>query len=57
MMNDQYWMQKAYEQAILAQSEGEIPVGAVLVSKDKRVIKHQQKCEFKTAMILRIMQK
>ncbi|WP_454782487.1 tRNA adenosine(34) deaminase TadA [Legionella sp. WA2022007384] len=37
-MNDHYWMQKAYEQAILAQADGEIPVGAVLVSKDNQLI-------------------
>ncbi len=34
MMNDRYWMQKAYEQALLARQEGEVPVGAVLVSPD-----------------------
>ncbi|KTD09225.1 tRNA-specific adenosine deaminase [Legionella gratiana] len=37
-MNDQYWMRKAYEQAILAQTEGEIPVGAVLVSQDNQLL-------------------
>ncbi|MCW8397601.1 tRNA adenosine(34) deaminase TadA [Legionella sp. PATHC038] len=37
-MNDHYWMQKAYEQAILAQNEGEVPVGAVLVSKDNQLL-------------------
>lgn len=37
-MNDQYWMQKAYEQALLAQAEGEVPVGAVLVSNDGRLL-------------------
>lgn len=37
-MNDHYWMQKAYEQALLAQTEGEIPVGAVLVSKDNQLL-------------------
>lgn len=37
-MNDQYWMHKAYEQAILAQTEGEIPVGAVLVSKENLLL-------------------
>lgn len=31
-MNDLFWMNKAYEQALLAQDEGEVPVGAVLVS-------------------------
>jgi tRNA(adenine34) deaminase len=38
MMNDRYWMQKAYEQALLAQSEGEVPVGAVLVSQEGMVL-------------------
>ena len=37
-MNDHYWMQKAYEQALLAQTEGEVPVGAVLISKDNQLI-------------------
>ncbi|KTD55608.1 tRNA-specific adenosine deaminase [Legionella santicrucis] len=37
-MNDQYWMRKAYEQAILAQTEGEIPVGAVLVNKENQLL-------------------
>ncbi|NIE95013.1 tRNA adenosine(34) deaminase TadA [Acinetobacter sp. C26M] len=30
--NDEYWMQLAYEQAALAAAQGEIPVGAILVS-------------------------
>ncbi|KYQ83353.1 adenosine deaminase [Acinetobacter sp. NRRL B-65365] len=33
--NDEYWMQLAYVQAALAASQGEIPVGAVLVSDDQ----------------------
>ena len=37
-LNDLYWMQKAYEQAFLAQSEGEVPVGAVLISKEGELI-------------------
>jgi tRNA(adenine34) deaminase len=37
-MNDQYWMQKAYEQALLAQTEGEIPIGAVLISKEGELL-------------------
>lgn len=31
-------MQKAYEQALLAQSEGEVPIGAVLVSQDNELL-------------------
>lgn len=37
-MNDQYWMQQAYLQAVQALSEGEVPVGAVLVSKEGKVL-------------------
>ena len=37
-MNDLFWMKKAYEQALLAQQEGEVPVGAVLVSKENQII-------------------
>ncbi|RUR15728.1 tRNA adenosine(34) deaminase TadA [Legionella sp. km535] len=37
-MNDKFWMHMAYEQALLAQSEGEVPVGAVLVSKDNELL-------------------
>ena len=33
--NDEYWMQFAYEQANLAASQDEIPVGAVIVSQGK----------------------
>ncbi|MFC0180601.1 tRNA adenosine(34) deaminase TadA [Thorsellia kenyensis] len=34
---DSYWMQKAYEQALIAQSLNEIPVGAVLVADNALV--------------------
>lgn len=37
-MNDRYWMQQAYEQALLAQAKDEIPVGAVLVSEDNQCL-------------------
>ena len=30
---DQHWMQRAYEQAALAAAQGEIPVGAIIVSQ------------------------
>lgn len=33
--DDEYWMQFAYEQAALAAEQGEIPVGAVIVSQSK----------------------
>ncbi|KXO74224.1 adenosine deaminase [Acinetobacter venetianus] len=34
-IDDEYWMQFAYEQAALAAADGEIPVGAVIVSDGK----------------------
>jgi tRNA(adenine34) deaminase len=37
-MNDKLWMQHAYEQALLAQAEGEVPVGAVLINKDNHLL-------------------
>lgn len=37
-MNDRFWMQMAFEQAILAQNEGEVPVGAVLINQEKQFI-------------------
>ncbi len=33
--NDEYFMQKALEQACFAQQEGEVPVGCVVVCNDK----------------------
>src|SRR6218665_2749800 len=33
--SDEYWMQKAYEQAASAASIGEIPVGAIIVSNNQ----------------------
>lgn len=37
-MNDKYWMQQAYEQALCAQAQGEVPVGAVLVNSDNQLL-------------------
>jgi tRNA(adenine34) deaminase len=37
-MNDHFWMNQAYQQALYAKEEGEVPVGAVLVSKDNQLI-------------------
>ena len=37
-MSDRFWMEKAFEQALIAQNEGEVPVGAVLVSKDQHLL-------------------
>lgn len=37
-MNDKFWMQKAYEQALLAQAEAEVPVGAVLISQNNELL-------------------
>ena len=36
--DDRMWMEHAYEQALLAKAEGEIPVGAVLVSSDNTLL-------------------
>jgi len=36
-MNDEHWMQYALEQAILAQQQDEVPIGAVLVQDNKRI--------------------
>lgn len=35
---DEYFMQEAYKQALLAFEEGEVPVGAVVVHQGKRII-------------------
>jgi len=37
MNNDEYWMRIAIEEANLAMTENEIPVGAVLVQNDKLI--------------------
>lgn len=34
-INDRYWMECAYQQALCAQNLGEVPVGAVLVKNDQ----------------------
>lgn len=34
-VSDTYWMQRALELALLAQQEGEVPVGAVVVAGDQ----------------------
>lgn len=34
-LTDEYWMQLAYEQAAIAASKEEIPVGAIIVSQNK----------------------
>lgn len=36
-MNDSFWMAQAYELALRAKKEGEVPVGAVLVANDKLI--------------------
>lgn len=38
MSVDKFWMQQAYEQALLARQEGEVPVGAVLISSDGKLL-------------------
>lgn len=37
-MSDRQWMQLALEQALLAEKEGEVPVGAVLVDENNDLI-------------------
>lgn len=37
-MNDLYWMEKAYEQALIGQSQGEVPIGAVVVGVDNQLL-------------------
>ena len=37
-MDDKHWMQLAYQQALLAKSAGEVPVGAVIVDANQQVI-------------------
>ncbi|MBA2648720.1 MAG: tRNA adenosine(34) deaminase TadA [Legionella sp.] len=37
-MTDRYWMEQAYDQAVIAHMEGEVPVGAVLVNQDNELI-------------------
>ena len=36
--NDSEWMQLAYEQALIAKAQGEVPVGAVIVSADNTLL-------------------
>lgn len=43
-MNDKYWMMKAYEQALLAKEEGEVPVGAVLVDRQNQLLGMGRNC-------------
>ena len=37
-MNDFFWMQQAYQLALIAREQGEVPVGAVLVSASNQVL-------------------
>jgi tRNA(adenine34) deaminase len=37
-MSDLYWMQEAYQLALLARAQGEIPVGAVLISEQGKLV-------------------
>jgi len=36
--DDTFWMRQAYDLALKAQAEGEVPVGAVLVSQDNELL-------------------
>lgn len=37
-MSDLFWMQEAYQLALLAREQGEVPVGAVLINQQKEII-------------------
>ena len=37
-MSDLAWMKQAFDLALMAQAQGEVPVGAVLVSEDNQLI-------------------
>lgn len=37
-MNDSFWMAQAYELALKANEQGEVPVGAVLISADNNLL-------------------
>lgn len=43
--SDEYYMQQAYQQALIAQSEGEIPVGSIIVCNDKIIAKGYNQTE------------
>lgn len=37
-MNDSFWMAQAYELALKAKEQGEVPIGAVLISSDQQLL-------------------
>lgn len=37
-ISDAFWMQEAYKQALLAKEQGEVPVGAVIVSDEGKLL-------------------
>ena len=37
-MNDLFWMKHAYDLALAARAQGEVPIGAVLVSEDNQIL-------------------
>lgn len=43
--NDLYWMQQAYQMALLAYEEKEIPVGAIVVANDRIIAKGYNQTE------------
>lgn len=43
--SDEYFMQQAFNQALLAKEEGEIPVGAVIVSENRIIAKAYNQTE------------
>lgn len=38
MLNDKFWMEKAFALALKAQNQGEVPIGAVVVSETNELI-------------------
>jgi tRNA(adenine34) deaminase len=45
VFSDEYFMNEAYKQALIAQEEGEIPVGAVLVCQNRIIAKAYNQTE------------
>lgn len=45
VFSDEYYMQQAYNEALAAQEEGEVPIGAVVVCNDKIISKAHNQVE------------
>lgn len=61
-INDHYWMQQAYHEAVAAKTIDEVPVGAVIISPDghllaaagNRVITNQDPCAHAEILAIRM---